>query len=78
MVHVNIHSERDVGNLLEIIFKGIGIFVGIVLLFLGGWIGVENWQTPGTINLPMMVFFVAAILVGSLFLWLAFRKQENT
>ncbi len=78
MVHVNVHSERDVGNLLAIIFKGIGIFVGIVLLFLGGWIGVENWQAPGTINLPMMVFSVAAILVGSLFLWLAFRKQENT
>lgn len=78
MVHVNVHSERDVGNLLAIIFKGIGIFAGIVLLFLGGWIGVENWQAPGTINLPMMVFSVAAILVGSLFLWLAFRKQENT
>jgi membrane protein DedA with SNARE-associated domain len=66
-----------VANLLSIIFKGIGIFVGIVLLFLGGWIGVENWQAPGIINLPIMVFSVAAILTGGLLLWLAFRKYEK-
>jgi membrane protein DedA with SNARE-associated domain len=66
-----------VANLLSIIFKGIGIFVGIVLLLLGGWIGVENWQAPGIINLPIMVFSVAAILTGGLLLWLAFRKYEK-
>jgi hypothetical protein len=63
-----------VGNIVSIIIKGIGIFLGVLLLTLGGWIGVENWQAPGTINIPIMVFSVAAILVGSLFLWLAFRK----
>jgi membrane protein DedA with SNARE-associated domain len=67
-----------VGNFVSIVIKGIGIFLGALLLVLGGWIGVENWQAPGTINISIMVFSVAAILVGSLFLWLAFRKDEKT
>lgn len=59
---------------MVLFIKVIEIFVGVGLLALGGWMGVENWQAPGTIHLPMMVFSVTAILVGSLFLWLALKK----
>lgn len=63
------------GNIVTIIIKGIGIFLGVLLLTLGGWMGVENWQAHGTVNVSIMVFSLGAILVGSLFLWMAFRKN---
>ena len=78
MVEEIILSGNAVGTIVSSILKGVGIFLGVVLLALGGWIGVENWQAPGTINIPIMVFSVAAILIGSLFLWLSFRKYEKT
>ncbi|GJL58205.1 MAG: hypothetical protein NPIRA03_10620 [Nitrospirales bacterium] len=48
-----------------------------MLLILGGWVGLENWQAPGNINLPIMVFSVVGILVGSIFLWLALKKRQK-
>ena len=78
MVEEIILSGNAVGTIVSSILKGVGIFLGVLLLALGGWIGVENWQAPGTINISIMVFSVAAILIGSLFLWLSFRKYEKT
>lgn len=65
------------GNIVSALLKAIGIFLGILLLALGGWIGIENWQAPGMMNIPMLVFSVAAIVVGALILWLVFGKYEK-
>jgi hypothetical protein len=51
--------------------KRLGIMVGVVLLVLGGGVGLATWQTQGIIVIPMLVFSVAAVLLGFLFLWLA-------
>lgn len=59
-----VHSDTDKRNFVSISIKGIGIFLGARLLILGGKIGVENWQAPRTINVPIMVFSVAALLTG--------------
>jgi membrane protein DedA with SNARE-associated domain len=65
-------------NMISSILKGIGIALGVILLALGGFMGIENVQAPGTINIPIFIFSVAAILVGSIMLWLVFKKKENT
>lgn len=65
------------GNFLSNLLKGVGIFLGVVLIGLGVWVGLENWQAPGTINLPILVFSVAVIVVGVLFLCLALKKRQN-
>ncbi len=65
------------GNIFLIIIKGIGIFLGTVLVSVGGFIGMENFQAPGTINIPIMLLSVTAILVGSIILWIALRKKEK-
>jgi len=72
-----------VRDFFAIIKKGIGLFLGALLLVIGGGIGLENLQAPGTINIPIMLFSLAAILLGSILLgsiilWLTFRKNENT
>ena len=64
-------------NFITALLKGLGLFLGVVLLVLGGWVGLENWQAPGSINWPVMVFSVAAILVGAILLWLALKKPQN-
>ena len=64
-------------NFFAIIKKGIGIFIGGLLLVIGGGIGLENLQAPGTINIPIMIFSLSAILLGSMILFLAFKKHEN-
>ena len=60
-----------------IIKKGIGIFLRALLLVIGGGIGLEDLQAPGTINIPIIIFSLAAILVGSIILWMTFKKNEN-
>ncbi len=65
------------GNIFLIIIKGIGIFLGTVLVSVGGFIGIENLQAPGTINIPILLLSVTAILVGSIILWIALRKKEK-
>jgi len=65
-------------NMISSILKGIGIALGVILLALGGFMGIENVQAPGTINIPILIFSVAAILVGSIMLWLVLKKNENT
>ena len=60
-----------------IIKKGIGIFLGALLLVIGGGIGLEDLQAPGTINIPILFFSWAAILVGAIILWMTFKKNEN-
>ncbi len=60
-----------------IIKKGIGIFLGALLLVIGGGIGLEDLQAPGTINIPILIFSLAAILVGAIILWMTFKKNEN-
>ena len=65
-------------NFFSIIIKGLGIFLGITLLSLGGFMGIEDLQAPGTINIPILIFSVAAILLGSIMLWLMLKKSENT
>ncbi len=65
-------------NIISIILKGIGIVLGVVLLILGGFMGLEDLQAPGNLNIPIMVLSLAAILVGSIVLWLVFKKNENT
>jgi LPXTG-motif cell wall-anchored protein len=52
--------------------------VGVILLGLGGFMGIENVQAPGTSNIPIMFFSLAGILLGSILLWLALKKNENT
>ncbi len=74
----NFAGEHGVRNFFSIIIKGLGIFLGIALLSLGAFMGIENLQAPGTINIPILTFSLAAILGGSIMLWLAFRKRENT
>jgi hypothetical protein len=56
------------------ILRGIEISLGIVLLALGGWIGLENWPSSEILNIPLMVFSAAAMLVGLLFLWFAYKN----
>ena len=65
-------------NIISIIIKAIGIVLGVVLLALGGFMGLEDLQAPGNRNIPIMVFSLAAILVGSIVLWLVFKENENT
>ena len=64
-------------NFFAVIIRGIGIVLGVVLLALGGFMGLENLQAPGTINIPIMLFSLGAILVGSTILWMTFRKNKN-
>ena len=64
-------------DFFAIIKKGIGIFLGALLLVVGGGIGLEDLQAPGTINIPIIIFSLAAILVGSIILWMTFKKNEN-
>jgi len=66
-----------VKDFFAIIKKGIGIFLGALLLVIGGGIGLEDLQAPGTINIPIIIFSLAAILVGSIILWMTFKKNEN-
>jgi hypothetical protein len=66
-----------VKDFFAIIKKGIGIFLGALLLVIGGGIGLEDLQAPGTINIPILFFSLAAILVGSIILWMTFKKNEN-
>jgi len=65
-------------NIISTILKGISIALGVILLALGGFMGWENLQASGTINIPIMFFSVAAILVASMMLWLALKKNETT
>jgi hypothetical protein len=67
-----------VKKVISIIIKGIGIALGVLLLSVGGFMGIENVQAPGTINIPIMFFSLAGIFLGSIILWLTFRKPENT
>ena len=64
-------------DFFAIIKKGIGIFLGALLLVIGGGIGLEDLQAQGTINIPIIIFSLAAILVGSIILWTTFKKNEN-
>ena len=64
-------------KIFAIIKKGISIFLGTLLLMIGGGIGLEDLQAPGTINIPIMFFSLAAILVGSIILWITFQNSEN-
>ena len=64
-------------DFFAIIKKGIGIFLGALLLVIGGGMGLEDLQAPGTINIPIIIFSLAAILVGSIILWMTFKKNEN-
>ena len=64
--------------MISSILRGIGITLGIVLFALGGFMGLENLQAPGTINIPIAIFSLAAILAGSIMLWLMLKKNENT
>ncbi len=64
-------------NMILSILKGVGMALGVILLALGGFMGIENMQAPGTINFTIFIFSVAAILVGSFMLWLVFKKKEN-
>jgi hypothetical protein len=66
-----------VKDFFAIIKKGIGIFLGALLLVIGGGIGLEDLQAPGTINIPIIIFSLAAILVGSIILWMTFKKNEK-
>jgi len=65
-------------NIISTILKGIGIALGVILLGLGGFMGWENLQASGTINIPIAIFSLAAILVGAIMLWLVLKKNENT
>ena len=60
-------------NIISTILKGIGIALGAILLALGGFMGIENMQAPGTINIPILIFSVAAVLVGSIILWVTLK-----
>ncbi len=64
-------------NMILSILKGFGMALGVILLALGGYMGIENIQAPKTINFTIFIFSVAAILVGSFMLWLVFKKKEN-
>lgn len=71
-------GQNGMRNIISIIIKAIGIVLGVVLLALGGFMGLEDLQAPGNLNIPIMIFSLAAILVGSIVLWLVFKKSENT
>ena len=64
-------------NIISNILRGVGLALGVILLALGGFMGIENVQAPGTINIPIVIFSLAAILVGSILLWMVFRKNEE-
>ena len=64
-------------NILSIIIKSLGIVLGVGLLALGGFMGIENLQAPGALNAPITVFSLAAIIVGLMMLWLVSKKNEN-
>ena len=64
-------------NIISNILRGVGLALGVILLALGGFMGIENVQAPGTINIPIVIFSLAAILVGSILLWMVFRKNEG-
>ena len=64
-------------NFFAIFKKGVGIVLGTILLMIGGGIGLEDWLAPRTINIPIMIFSLAAIIVGTIILWLTFKKNEN-
>ena len=64
-------------NFFAIIKKGVGIFFGGILLTVGGFMGVEDLQAPGDLSIPIMVFSLAAILVGALILWLTLKSKEQ-
>jgi len=66
-----------VRNFFAIIKRSIGIVLGVILLSVGGFIGIEDLQAPGTINIPIFIFSLAAILVGSILLWLMLKKNTN-
>lgn len=70
-----VNRSNSVRNFFATIIRGIGIVLGAVLLMFGGGIGLENLQAPGTINIPIFIFSVAAILVGSIMLWLVLKKK---
>ncbi len=65
-------------NMISSILKGIVVALGVILFALGGFMVIENVQAPGTINIPILIFSVAAFLMGSIMLWLVFKKNENT
>lgn len=71
-------GHHGMKNMISNILKGIGIALGVILLTLGGFMGVENVQAPGTINVPILFFSVSAILIGALFLYLSLRKNRFT
>jgi len=65
-------------NILSIILKAMGLAVGVGLLLLGGFMGLENIQAPGSLNIPIAVFSLAAILVGTILLWVVLKNHANT
>ena len=64
-------------NFLSNIITGVGIVLGVALLALGGYMGIGNLQAPGSLNVPITVFSLAAIIVGLMMLWLVSGKNEN-
>ena len=54
------------------------IFLGVILLVLGGFVEIANVHASGTSNIPIMLFSVPAILSGSGILLLALRKKAKT
>jgi len=64
-------------NIISTILKGISIALGVILLAVSGFMGLENLQAPRTINIPIMLFSLAGIFLGSIILWLTFRKPKN-
>jgi hypothetical protein len=71
------YNGHRMRNIFSIILKGVGIFVGMVLLVLGGFMGLENFQAPRAINIPIVIVSLAAIFAGSIMLWLSLRKNPN-
>lgn len=52
--------------------------MGVLVVSVSGFMGIENVLAPGTLNISIMVFSVLGILAGSIMLWLGARKSENT
>ncbi len=65
-------------NIFSILLQAIGLFVGALLLLLGGYMGLENLQAPGTLNLPIAVFSLAGVIVGGILVWLVFKKRASS